>query len=251
MPVLGNPSWIPEPGSWQSVSALEVQNIIVGLAIEAERTHRDSVDSRLLVAAEAIVAAAQFQEVFISEGESEWWFATGPRFVPEVDLYYSLDELLEIASGDALIDSPVEFDPLDTEVQTALREGLGGAGLLQLTEDGERFDSFADRRHFLDVFISVIEDWERGLADRVVSNDVRLEITVGLIPDQAAAICQQITAFNEDDLTPDELSDLVTNLTPSVAYEFARGFRLMAFSREAPLETLLQRLEALARRYNL
>jgi hypothetical protein len=124
MPLLGSPSWIPEPDSWEPISALEIQKIIIGLATDAEQ-YADTVNLRLLVAAEALVAAAQGQDVFVSEsdGGSEYWLATGPRFVPETELYFNLDELLEIASGDVLMDCPVDFDPLDAEVRAALREG--------------------------------------------------------------------------------------------------------------------------------
>jgi hypothetical protein len=107
-----------------------------------------------------LVAAAQGQEVFVSEsdGGTAYWLATGPRFVPEMKLYFNLDELLEIASDDVLRDSPVDFDRLDAEVQAALRERLIAADLLRVSEGGDRLDSFADARHFSDVFISAIQD---------------------------------------------------------------------------------------------
>jgi|SRR5579871_515732 len=251
MPVLGSPSWIPEPDSWQPISTLEIQNIIIGLAIAAEPDARYTADTELLVAAEAIVLGSRGQDVFVSESGGARWFAAGPRFVPETDLYFNLDELLEIASDDALIDCPVEFDPLDAELQAAARNALIAEDLLRVTEGGDRLDSFADARHFSDVFISVVQDWECGLVDRPVSSDVRLEVTEGLIPSQTAAICQQVTTFNQEDFTPDDLTELISTLTPATANDFARGFRLMEFSREPPLETLLQRLEALASNYNL
>jgi hypothetical protein len=89
------------------------------------------------------------------------------------------------------------------------------------------------------------------IVNRLVSPDVRLEITGGLIPSQTAAICQQVTAFNQEDFTPEDLTQLIFTLTPAPANGFARDFRLMEFSRQPPLEILLQRLEALASNYNL
>jgi hypothetical protein len=190
------------------------------------------------------------RDVFASGEPDACWFAVAPRFVPESALDVNLDEQLQDATH-VLDGCPVEFDASDADVQGMFRTALLASGLLRETDDGDRFDSFAGAHHYEGVCIRVVQNWESGLVDQPVSGEVRGGIVSGLTPEQTSLVCQQVTLFRGNEFTEGDLEELISGLTPSNAHEFAREFRLMAFTRQQPLEALLLRLEDLARSYNL
>ena len=256
MPILGNrwPDFAPttkwEADPWTSVSVDEIRQAFAELVDANQSSPSNEIAEQIDDANAALVEAGNGQpvEMAVDPSDSRIYFATGPRFVPKGELSFNLAAVIEKSSY--ILQGPgLDYDLTDDELVAAIRRALIDVNLLRETPQGDRYESFSDEHQFHNVIVKALEDWERSLGHRSASNEEKLEIGSGLIPEQSVVLEEQIRAIRADVEDDFKLEDLMSNLTPASGKEFVRQIRNHGKSYPEPMESFLQRLDALGSRY--
>lgn len=247
MPVFGSDWFEIGRDAWRPASRAEIDKYIWTRMDSALASGSNNLPIDAQWAYEALQALNQGQEIYVCDepNSPEKRFRTGPRFIPEDDLMFHIDEVIQEAFSVAA-DSPIDVDSGDPDAQEAIYQEFECGSLAERSATSILYDSFASESDFIGSAKRALESWQSSLAERPLSQDEKLEIAQGLFPDQVEVLCQQL----DSGATPVELNAFVSNLTPAKAYEFSRKFRLRGLADQEPLATFLQRLEKLGARFN-
>jgi hypothetical protein len=251
VPIIGNrwPSETlnSEPTTWDPMELQRISQIIATLAAANGAFPSDKVVDQISKATEALIASSNGQKVFgaVDPVSAEMFFAVGPRFVPEQELTFTLDQVIG-ESADILTGAGLEYDLYDEEPAAAVRDELLNMGLLEPTPDGDRYDSFSEESRFRSVITVALEDWEMNLCNQPATEKEKQELTEGMNSEQVACLSEQLTEFAGEECT---LQKFLSVLTPASGNEFVRKSGLRNETHTNPMRMFLDRLAVLGSKY--
>ena len=90
-------------------------------------------------------------------------FRTGPRFIPEDDLVFHIDEVIQEAFSVAA-DSPIDVDSGDPDAQEAIYQEFECGNLAERSATSILYDSFASESDFIGSAKRALDSWQSSLA---------------------------------------------------------------------------------------
>ena len=159
MPILSFRGAWPDPSQWDPINTsklIEVRNAM------SERVRAVASEENIQVfndSVQAVLASIAGQEVWIAFDRHTTSFAAEPRYVPETEWDFNLDEIISEASY-ILSDERADTELADAEPFAMILDGLRQADLVVIRDGNVLFDSFASERHFERAIVRAIEEWD-------------------------------------------------------------------------------------------
>lgn len=166
MPVLGNRP-LPDRNLWQSASTKEITEVIGKLAVGQGNLPLQIVEC-INEANAALNAFNDGGEAFMAYdlADSQYYFAIGPRFVPEGEMEFSLEKVIDDAAG-VLMGALEGTSTSDERLSQAAWAALIDEGLIE----GELFDSYSSFSDFSGVVARGFEKLEDSLEEGPLMSD--------------------------------------------------------------------------------